>query len=258
MGCHCPAERNETNKEKDLSSSSQQKSTFPPFDFTPTKTYPRQESLMFSNENTKTSNVTKDFKTYVESNYNFHSYLHTNNINSLCFALFNEINQLRTKPKTYIAKIAKYLPYITNRDDKKLFNVGSDVFISLNTGQEAFENAIAYLSGVSPMSPLTLSQELTIEIEDSEEDITSLEYIKKAYTRKSESVKDFFDIVGFHYDKSVDNAEISALLQIVDDTGANYVRRNNIMNPRARYVGISASCVKENVYCFYLVFGNKK
>ena len=157
MGCHCPAERNETNKEKDLSSS-QQKSMFPPFDFTPTKTYPRQESLMFSNENTKTSNVTKDFKTYVESNYNYQSYLHTNNINSLCFALFNEINQLRTKPKTYIAKIAKYLPYITNRDDKKLFNVGGDVFISLNTGQEAFENAIAYLSGVSPMNPLTLSQ----------------------------------------------------------------------------------------------------
>ena len=106
MGCHCPAESTETYKEK---------------------------------------TSTRDFKAYVESNYNFQSYLHTNNINSLCVALFNEINQIRTKPRTYIAKIAKYLHYITN---KKLFNVGSDVFISLNTGQEAFENAIAYLSEV--------------------------------------------------------------------------------------------------------------
>ena len=39
------------------------------------------------------------------------------------------------------------------------------MFISLNTGQEAFENAIAYLSEVGAMSPLSLSQELKIEIE---------------------------------------------------------------------------------------------
>ena len=110
------------------------------------------------------------------------------------------------------------------------------MFISLNTGQEAFENAIAYLSEVDAMSPLSLPQELKIEIEDSEEDPTSLEFIKKAYTRKSEEVKDFFDIVGFHYDKSVDNAEISELLLIVDDTGGNLVRRNNIMNPKVKYV----------------------
>ena len=160
MGCHCPAERNETNKEKDLSSTSQK---FPQFDSTSS----RQESLLLSNENTKASNVTKDFKAYVESNYTPHSYLHSSNINSLCFALYNEINLLRTKPRTYIAKIAKYLPYIiTNKDDKKLFK-GSDVFISLNTGQEAFENAIAYLSEVNAMSPLILSQELKIEIENS-------------------------------------------------------------------------------------------
>ena len=108
------------------------------------------------------------------------------------------------------------------------------------------------------MSPLILSQELKIEIENSEEDPTSLEYIKKVYMRKSEDVKDLFDIVGFHYDKSVDNAEISALLQIVDDTGGNCIRRNNIMNPKVKYVGISACRLKENVYCFYLVFGNKK
>ena len=206
--------------------------------------FPRQESFLLSNENTKTSNATRDFKAYVENNYYFQSYLHNNNINSLCVELFNEINQIRTKPITYITKIAKYLQYLTN---KKLFNVGSDVFISLNTGQEAFENAIAYLSEVGAMSPLSLS-----------EDPTSLEFITKAYMRKREEVKDFFDIVGFHYDKLVDNSEISALLQIVDDTGTNLVRRNNIMNSKVKYIGISGCCVKENVYCFYLVLGNKK
>lgn len=56
MGCHCPAERNETYKEKDLFSTYQQK--FFPFD----ATYPRQESFLLSNENTKTSNATRDFK----------------------------------------------------------------------------------------------------------------------------------------------------------------------------------------------------
>ena len=108
------------------------------------------------------------------------------------------------------------------------------------------------------MPPLKMEKELEINIEDETEECTSLEYIKSVFTKKSESLKGSFDIVGFHYDKSVDNAEVSAVLQIVDDTGANNVRRNNILNRKAEYVGISVCCVKENVYCFYLVFGNKK
>ena len=92
------------------------------------------------------------------------------------------------------------------------------------------------------MPPLKMEKELEINIEDETEECTSLEYIKSVFTKKSESLKGSFDIVGFHYDKSVDNAEVSAVLQIVDDTGANNVRRNNILNRKAEYVGISVCC----------------
>ena len=67
-----------------------------------------------------------------------------------------------------------------------------------------------------------------------------------------------FTIVGFHYDKSVNNVEVSTVLQIVDATGANCVRRNNILNRNATHIVISACRMKDNYYCFYLVFGNKK
>lgn len=259
MGCRCPAEqvnRLENTKEKDLSKSSSVLKT-PLIDTaSPLKPlFPKPESACFSNENTKTTNLTKELKQYCEPPLN-HTLSNPNS--SLCSALFNEINQIRTNPRSYLTTIAKYLPLITSKDDKFLLNVGNDVFIALNTGQIAFQDAIAYLSTLVPMPPLKLEKELEINIEDETEECTSLEYIKSVFTKKSESLKGSFDIVGFHYDKSVDNAEVSAVLQIVDDTGANNVRRNNILNRKAEYVGISVCCVKENVYCFYLVFGNKK
>ena len=90
---------------------------------------------------------------------------------------------------------------------------------------------------------------------------------QKAMLENSNTMKDVFStlkstdeftIVGFHYDKSVNNVEVSTVLQIVDDTGANCVRRNNILNRNATHIGISACRMKDNYYCFYLVFGNKK
>ena len=258
MGCRCPAEqvnRLENAKEKDLSKSSSLLKT-PLIDTaSPLKPlFPKPESGCFSNENTKTTNLTKELKQYCEPPLNPTPVTHS----SLCSSLFNEINQIRTNPRSYLTTIAKYLPLITTKDEKFLLNVGNDVFIALNTGQIAFQEAIAYLSTLVPMPPLKMEKELEINIEDETEECTSLEYIKSVFTKKSESLKGSFDIVGFHYDKSVDNAEVSAVLQIVDDTGANNVRRNNILNRKAEYVGISVCFVKENEYCFYLVFGNKK
>lgn len=263
MGCRCPAEQL-SNNDRDLSKSSadQSKCQYPmmipsdslsPIKFSSTK----PDSMFFSNENTKTSNFTRDFKQYC-AEQNPLSNVINNNINALCNALLSEINQIRTTPHAYTVKIAKYIQSIVIRENKQLLNVGNEVYIALNKGKIAFDEAIEFLSHCKPTEPLEMSNELRINMEDENEDITSLRYIQNAFTKKSENINSSYEIIGFHYDKSVDNAEISAILQIVDDTGSNYVRRYNLMNEKAKFVGISAMCIKQNVYCYYLVFGKRK
>lgn len=263
MGCRCPAEQL-PNNDRDLSKSSADQSKchypmmVPPDSLSPIKlSSTKPDSMFFTNENTKTSNLTRDFKQYC-AEQNPISNVINNNINTLCNALLTEINQMRTSPRAYTTKIAKYIPSIVIRENKQLLNVGNEVYIALNKGKIAFEEAIDFLSHCDPIEPLAMSNELRINIEDENEDITSLRYIQNAFTKKNSNINSSYEIIGFHYDKSVDNAEISAVLQIVDDTGSNYVRRHNLMNEKVKFVGISAMCIKENVYCYYLVFGKRK
>lgn len=249
MGCRCSLDllkQLDYFKEKDLSKAN----NCIMIDTSPINKSPQLGYYSSSGDNRKHST----FKQYCSSNKK----LIDNNITSLTLSLFEEINQVRANPRSYIRKIAKYLSQIVTRNNKSFLQVNKNIFISLSTGLLAFEDTIAFLSTLKPMEPLHLCERLKIEIKEDNEECTSLNYIKNGLMNKREEINDEFTIVGFHYDKSVNNVEVSTVLQIVDDTGANSVRRNNILNRTATHIGISACRMKDNYYCFYLVFGNKK
>lgn len=187
-------------------------------------------------------------------------------INALNHALFNELNSIRTNPKSYILKLAKYMNNIIVKDNKCLLCIGNEIYISLQSGYAAFEDAIAFLSTAKQVEPLEFVNELKIDFDIDEDkltqpqgdSITSLDFIKSALTKKTQQLKGIYDIMGFHYDKSTDCAETSAILQIVDDTNSNYVRRHNIMESKVKYIGINSCCIRDNVYCFFIIFATKK
>ena len=299
MGCRCSPDSNqlpENIKEKDLTSNLQINlnnsnninntpinNSYPPPDIqvNSSSQYPKTTPILkqdtFTNQNTKSTlpksnNQIKqgNFKHYCQENNPYSSMNLTEapslKINSLNYALFNEINSIRANPKSYILKLAKYLNNIVVKDNKCLLNIGNEIYISLQSGYSAFEDAIAFLSSAKTLEPFEYVNELKIDFEIDEDkltepqgdSITSLDFIQNALTKKTNQLKGEYDIMGFHYDKSTDNAETSAVLQIVDDTGSNYVRRNNIMDNKVKYIGINSCCIRENVFCFYLVFANKK
>lgn len=245
----------------------------------------------FSNETTKTSklgeNTNSGHKSPFKRRIDFSSIKFGKNmrcsLDNLCNQLLIEINQIRTNPKEFSSKLVKYILNITtNKEGKNLLNAGNDVFVNLETGKEAFDNSMEFLKNTKPLYPLQMHKDLRFDVEtlqeffefsgrqnkknpkfcqiesDDEQKYTSHFYIEKALNKQFSSILDKFDIIGFHYDKSTDNPELSAVLQIVDDTKSNFVRRNMILNPKVKYVGITAINIKSNIYCYYLVFGNLK
>ena len=184
---------------------------------------------------------------------------------NLSFSLYEIINKIRTNPKFFIDKIKIYKEKIIRKDYQFLLPIEKEIFITLNRGPKAFDEAIEYLNKLEPMNSLIMKNELKIDIDNTinnfEMNFTSFSFLEKIIKNKKKELeknKKNYKIEGFHYDKSTNNAEISAILQIVDDNMGDCSRRKNLLNPHFTYVGISCVNIKENVFCYYMLFANKK
>ena len=100
-----------------------------------------------------------------------------------------------------------------------------------------------------------------IKVNSEESDYTSFSFLEKIIKLKKQELernKKYYKITAFHYDKSCDNPQISLLLQIVDDNIGDCTRRKNLLNPNFNYIGITCVNIKENIFCYYCLFANKK
>ena len=166
-------------------------------------------------------------------------------------------------PISIIEKIEMFKSKIIEKDNKILFDCGNNVYSLLNKGKKAFDDCIKFLSVQIALEPLELNNDLKIDIniekEEKKDYYYSFEFIEKILNKKYEQIKNEYNILGFHYDLCSNNTEISSILQLVDDDIENHLtRRNNILNRNVKYVGISYVNIKENIICYYLLFGNKK
>ena len=204
-------------------------------------------------DNTLDSNFSKDIK---KKNNSFQN-------TNLAYQLFESINKIRINPMSIIEKIEMYKSKIIEKDNKILFDCGNNVYSLLNKGKKAFDDCIKFLSVQIALEPLELNNDLKIDIniekEEKKDYYYSFEFIEKILNKKYEQIKNEYNILGFHYDICSNNTEISSILQLVDDDIENHLtRRNNILNRNVKYVGISYVNIKENIICYYLLFGNKK
>ena len=214
----------------------------------------------FSNQATKSSYSKNNNIIDLKHSFN-------NNQNLLIFQILEQINIIRTNPLSYIDIINKYKENIIEKNNKYYLksNKYLNTLILLEKGESEFNECIKLLYLQESLEPIELNNKLKLDVNIplnnenlSIDYYTSLEFIEKIINNKIKLLEDNFEIIGFHYDKSLNDPELSVVLQLVDDTGNEKSRRKNILNKKVKYVGISALNLKENIYCYYLLFACDK
>ncbi len=243
MGCQCSNSRIELNKEQSLNHENNSNKT-------KDIKFLNGSNSNITNDNINDSNFSREFKKNTNQNSNY-----------LIYKLFEYINKIRTNPMSMIDKIEKSKSRIFEKDNKILFDCGNNVYSLLNKGITVFDDCIKFMLTQKILQPIELNNDLKIEFDlqnNSKKDFTSLHYITNILKKKLEFIKNQYFIIGFHYDVCIDNPEISSILQIVDDTGNHFSRRKNILNSKAKYVGISFVYINKHIVCYYLLFANNK
>jgi len=172
--------------------------------------------------------------------------------------LFEEFNEMRTNPKEYSSKIENYIKFIKPGTETKIpfvFEYENIPKISLQKGEVSFRSVITMLQTMEPLPPLEWMDQLCITVPEKSEDWTKKEVFNALIANKKKEILDsnVSENFGTHFDFASYIAEVSAVLQVVDDNVFNGPRRNNILSPKFKYVGISQGKDKKRV-CAYITF----
>jgi len=112
------------------------------------------------------------------------------------------------------------------------------------------------LSRIPKMKELEYCEDIVIKVP--EINYNNPEVISKLIIDKNKEIEGKYYDLSFHYDICNLNAELSALLQIVDDTESDYKRRNNLLSYNFGLIGVSVSRIgQKNCYIIYVTFANK-
>lgn len=183
-------------------------------------------------------------------------------IESFKIELLREFNECRVDPKSYAKKIENHLAFIRKNHEPRegslfFYDKGNGPKVSLSYGIIKFKECIDYLNTLIPMPPLKLCPDLTVKVPKAVSDWARKEVFRDLFKEKKDILKDKYYNFQFHFDIGYIDAEISAVLQIVDDNQTfNGARRNSILNKDLHHVGISnQKNGKKN--CVYVLFANK-
>lgn len=216
----------------------------------------------------------------------------SNNNNTSAISILNEteiekfdkelsslINKLRKNKFDYKSEISKYKKFIISSDNshsKYYLSIPENlVKIPLMNGKEQFDASIYLLSKYfseleksnQTLKSLKYSKPLELEVF-----IENLDNIKKLFIVTNEgSLKEFITnvyidnykrlikegicITGFHYDLNPCIADLSLILQLIDDNNSKGQRRNNILNPESTLIGIKSIPINKRMICTFIVFG---
>ena len=160
--------------------------------------------------------------------------------------LFNKINQIRANPQSYVKVIENAKKnIITDKRGRLIFN--SNIKIALTRGEEAFDEAIAFLKTLKPIDNLIFNPYLLVEMPKTENEIkykSDLRYKVENMINKGIIIKSFWRDV-------VKDPDISLLMMIVDDIGEKSgMRRKDLFDPNMKYIGISSVEINGSFVCY--------
>lgn len=151
--------------------------------------------------------------------------------------LIEQINKIRADPQSFIGVIEDAKDNIKKNKRGRYYYNGNNIKVALREGESAFDEAIEFLKSCKPMNPLTFSNELIPSAPKTEEEIEDRNYLKKSVDKMMhEGIR-----INSYWRDFVSDAEICFLLMIIDDNGNNKgLRRNDILNPYLKNIGISS------------------
>ena len=160
--------------------------------------------------------------------------------------LFEQINKLRTSPQSYISVIEEAKKnIITDKRGRLVYN--GKIKIGLNQGEAAFNKAISYLKGVKPVEKLIFNPYMAVELPKTESEIK----YKNDLDLKVENMINNGIYIKSYWRDFIKDPEISFLMMIVDDNGNNSgMRRNDLLDPNMKYIGISSIEINGNFICY--------
>jgi hypothetical protein len=218
-------------------------------------------------------------KREINRNKNINSYMNINNINYGNNLIYNnklesmfpkdnfskyileKINRIRIDPQSYIRTIEDAKANI------KQYGNGVSIYngkskIALSSGASAFNRAISILRNTESMQKLTFSPQLTVELPKNESEIKDKNDLK---IKVENMVSEGINVKSFWRD-IIKDPETCFLLMIVDDNGINSgMKRNDILNPKMKYIGISSVEINGHFVCYltlstsvFIYYGNRK
>ena len=182
----------------------------------------------------------------------------------LSMSLLMEINKVRLSPSSYRLVVQKYMNKIHPASVTKnaYISVGPSSAIALKKGKAAFEDCLNFLSKQKAVNAIQLESELCIDFPANINDCVNMGYIerviKEKYDKMNDRYKGNLQLKKFHFDVNAPSAEASCVMQIVDDTDSNLIRRTNLFNENINVVNINCELISKGIVCFYLAFGIKK
>ena len=141
-----------------------------------------------------------------------------------------------------------------NKTDKFIYFQEGCPTIFLNRGKEAFEECIEILNNTPSIPELESSVLLKLLIPEDKTYWTNPDYLLNLISLKKADLINS-KINAFHFDIGSSDAEISLILQLVDDCSFNGIRRLNLLNYKYKYIGISHK-IDEPVSCSYFFFSD--
>ncbi len=252
MGCKCIQPK--INNEDEIESKGKIKKKNDPNNQNQT-----QVKNMYGNQDSNDTNI------YILEKINNNSKTIINNISSLNFQEENEIpnddfsryiyeniNIVRTNPKSFIPKIEEGISNITYDKHNRLI-YKSNVKVALSKGKPAFEEAIKYLNDINPMNKLIYKSKMSIPVPNREEDIIDKNYFKE---KVDEIIQNYNVSIRTYWRDIIKDAETSFILMIVDDTGnKSGLKRKDILDPNMKYIGISSVMIGKRFSC-YMTLGD--
>jgi hypothetical protein len=168
-------------------------------------------------------------------------------------AFVNVINQIRSNPPVFATKILESIANIKSEEGKLIFDANGTK-VSLSSGEEIFRNVAEKLMTTDPMSPLEYTDDLVIPVPEDQKEWKDNKLISQLLAKKKSELGGKYSDCVFNMDLGVSEAELSALLQIVDDSPFKGKRRENLLNPNNRFIGISYVSKPKNKFCCYITF----
>ena len=164
--------------------------------------------------------------------------------------LLEQINKIRAEPQSFIGVIEDAKDNIKKSRHGKYYYSSNQTKVGLKEGESAFNQAIKFLKTLQPMNPLAFTQSLIPTPPKNEEEIHDINYLRKNVV---EMMKNGFNVKSYWRD-FINDPEICFLLMIVDDNGAKKgLRRNDILNPNMKYIGISSFKINENYVNYFVL-----